>query len=285
VSRGRAVGVAVGVLLAAGFACDRGTSRPGTGEPVLSPRAEREAPRFARRFLPVGDAWIPEQRVPTAPQKKPRMVIWELTRFPGPGGGDPPPSAAQRARAREFAERCERAARAHGWFDFQQGMADGFRLLYGDRRHYYNESFVFDDALLDPERPEFLMYYGTPEGQKLAGYMFYARRPDERGPQFGGPLTVWHYHVWTQTMCLLRGLLSVGEADEDGRCVRGVPTHRSPEMIHVWFFDHPGGRYATSMHLDPQQLAALIERDRQRADRAVRGRPGHHSQAALPGEG
>ena len=145
--------------------------------------------------------------------------------------------------------------------------SDGYRLLHGDKRHYYNEANVFDDALLDPDRPEFLMYYGTPKGQKLAGMMFYTRRPDERGPQIGGPLTRWHYHVWAEPNCLLEGLLSVASAGPDRRCERGTPEHRSPEMIHVWLLEHPEGPFGTSMWLRPEQLRALIERDEQRETR------------------
>ena len=98
----------------------------------------------------------------------------------------------------------------------------------------------------------------------LAGLMFYTRRSDERGPQVGGPLTRWHYHVWASPNCLVDGLLSVG-SPRDGRCARGEPAHRSPEMLHVWFLDHPEGPFATSMWLKPDQLRTLIERDEQRA--------------------
>ena len=67
------------------------------------------------------------------------------------------------------------------------------------------------------------------------------------GPQPGGPLTLWHYHVWSFRSCLLRGLLVVGLPDESGSCERGVPTHRSPEMLHIWLVDHPLGPFSTSM--------------------------------------
>ena len=224
-------------------------------------------PRMARTFLPVGSSWIPERDVPREPQRTPHMVIWELSAHAGRA-----PTPAEQAAADAFVARAFEAAERHGWFDFERGLADGFHLMHGDRRHYYNERYVFDDVVLDPDRPEFLMYYGTPSGQKLAGMMFYTRRPDERGEQFGGPLTVWHYHVWSSPNCLVDGLLSVGTADEHGRCERGEPRSRTPEMIHVWFLDHPEGPFATSMWLEPEQLRALIERDERRA-LARRARP------------
>ena len=144
-------------------------------------------------------------------------------------------------------------------------LADGYRLMFEDNRHYEKREYIFDDRVLDPEHPEFLMYYGTPSGKQLAGFMFYARTHDSRGPQIGGNITLWHYHVWSTRMCLLHGMLSVDVADEGGRCARGAPSHRSPEMIHVWLFDHPQGRFATSMHLGADQLRRLIERDAARA--------------------
>lgn len=226
------------------------------------------SPRFARSFLPVGSEWISELDIPSEPQKTPRMVIWELSEFADQRAASP----VERALAEDLVARSWKAAEKYGWFDFQQGLSDGYRLLHGDKRHYFNEDYVFDDVTLDPERPEFLMYYGTPKGQKLAGLMFYAPRPKARGPQLGGPLTVWHYHVWSSPNCLLRGLLSIGAADSEGRCERGKPSHRSPEMLHVWFLDHPEGAFATGMWLQADQLRRLIERDEQR-EATRRARP------------
>ena len=85
-----------------------------------------------------------------------RMEIWEVSQYP-PGAQ---PTPEQQEAADRLIERCERAVQKHGWEDFQKALADGFKLLPNDRRHYYNEEYVFDDRVLDPERPEFLMYYG-----------------------------------------------------------------------------------------------------------------------------
>lgn len=68
---------------------------------------------------------------------------------------------------------------------------------------------------------------------------------EARGPQVGGPLTLWHYHVWFRPKCLRGGLLSTGEGRNG--CRDGEPSHRSPEMLHLWFLDHPMGRFATTM--------------------------------------
>src|SRR5262249_39751785 len=133
-------------------------------------------------------------------------------------------------------------------------------LMFEDTVHCTNKAFVADDHLLDPERPEFLMYYDTPKGKRLAGYMYLVRTPEERGPQVGGPLTVWHYHVWRAPLCLLHGLLVVGKPEQEGRCASGIPARRSPEMLHVWFLDHPKGPFSTDMLLTPDAIKQLAER-------------------------
>lgn len=227
-----------------------------------SPRIPEPAPgpeRSARKFLPFEPGWVQESDIPRRPQVAPAMVIWEVSEF-APGAHATP---AQQAAADSLAARCYAAAQRHGWFEFERGLADGYRLMTGDRRHYVREDYLFDDAVLDCERPEFLMYYGTPKGKLLAGLMFYAPGLAERGPQIGGPLTVWHYHIWFRAKCLRGGLLLTGEG-RDG-CRVGEPSHRSPEMLHLWFLDHPDGRFATTMWLDREQLDAAI------ADRVRRG--------------
>lgn len=158
----------------------------------------------------------------------------------------------------------------NGWEDFEKALADGFELLTNDRRHYYNEEYVFDDRVLDPERPEFLMYYDTPEGKRLVGFMFYVAGRLDRGPQIGGPLTVWHYPLFSEPVCTLglrrgrvrRGqdLLPGADAAERGDCAWGSPTQRSPEMLHVWLIRHPMGPFGTRMHLPPDLVEEELEK-------------------------
>jgi len=122
-----------------------------------------------------------------------------------------------------------------------------------------NEEYLLDGRTLDPERPEYLMYYDTSRGKSLVGFMFYVSEIDERGEQIGGPLTVWHYHVWSRPHCFAkRGLLAVGFAGPEGECERGEPSFRSAEMLHVWLVDHPHGPFATRMRIDPRLLEHLV---------------------------
>lgn len=184
------------------------------------------------------------------------MVLWEVTdRVPHAQA-----SAEEKKASEALLAACYRAALEHGWYNFEKGLADGYQLMFRDRRHYENRKFILDDHVLDPDRPEFLMYYGTPRGKRLSGFMFYASTPQGRGPQPGGNLTIWHYHIWKQTMCMLQGLISVGIGDDVGTCFYGTPTHRSPEMLHVWLIDHPNGPFTTSMMIAPPLFHNLVQR-------------------------
>jgi len=159
-----------------------------------------------------------------------------------------PPTAEQRQWADDFVGRCWDSARRHGWFNFETAKADGFELQWSDREHYVKHDFVFDDKILDPDRPEFLMYRETPRGNVLLGFMFFTRKIEERGPQPGGSLTPWHYHPWNgRGYCAEGGILPVSRPDDQGHCGRGERVSRSAEMLHVWFVDHPLGPYADAM--------------------------------------
>jgi len=158
------------------------------------------------------------------------------------------PTAEQRQWADEFVQRCWDSARRHGWFDFERAKADGFTLQWGDTEHYVKHEFVFDDKILDPDRPEFLMYRKTPRGNLLLGFMFFTRSLEEHGPQPGGSLAPWHYHPWNgRGYCAEGGVLPFSRPDGHGQCAEGEHVSRSAEMLHVWFVDHPLGPYADAM--------------------------------------
>ncbi len=216
---------------------------------------QKESERFVRRFNVQSGGWIRESEVPADPQQTPLTIIWEVSLYP-PGTK---PTANQRKAANDLVERSYQSAQKNDWFDFDRATADGYRLMFGDDIHYANEKHILDDAVLDPERPEFLMYYTTRQGRKLAGYMFLTSEPLSQGPQIGGPLTVWHYHTLSLDTCFLQGLLVVG-LPENGRCARGIKMRRTPEMLHVWLIDHPSGPFASQMGIDSSLLADLLDR-------------------------
>jgi hypothetical protein len=235
---------------------------------------EADDARYIRRFLiPDPAEWERVSQEPMTAEKA-VMEIWEVSEYP-PGAQ---PTPEQQRAADQLIERCERAVQKHGWENFEKALADGFKLLRKDRRHYYNEEYVFDDRVLDPEHPEFLMYFDTPQGKRLVGFMFYVAGSMDRGPQIGGPLTVWHYHTFSTIGCPLAlvrrndpretGQLPLAEADDRVRCIRGTPTQRGREMLHVWLIGHPNGPFGTRMSIPPEMMKAELEkRDRAREEK------------------
>ncbi len=247
--------IACGACLAAAGCGDR--------DPAPALRAETDAsPRWVHRYVltslehyrPEQDRWVPESEVPRNQVTTPGMVIWEVSEYP-PGSL---PTPDQLAAADDLVERCYAAALRHGWHEYDRGLADGYRAV--DAYHYRNDEFMLDDQVLNPDRPDVLMYYPTPPDgeQRLAGFMFYARNRQARGPQIGGPLTIWHYHSWLRPQCVVDGL-SVNWS-VDGKCKRGVPSQYSGEMLHVWLVDHPQGAFGTPMYLPYDHLMQGLER-------------------------
>lgn len=253
----------LGLLLAAATiglpACGaRDTAAPDAAAPAAS-AAPALGPRYVCEYNP-DPAALPEceleSRFFADPNEASMMQMLEVTRYAGVD-----PTSEQKKAAEELVRRCHESAEKHGWYDFARGSADGFKLKVSDETHYNNIEFLFDDKVLDPDRPEYLMYYDTPKGKVLAGFMFVPRSNTEEGPQIGGNLTRWHYHTWPKPICLVKGILDTGPV-VDGKCETGSPSTRSPEMMHVWLLDHPQGRFATAMYLPQELLEKLVaERD------------------------
>lgn len=154
--------------------------------------------------------------------------------------------------ALEFHQRSLMAAVKNGWFDIEKARAQGFQADRVNRTHFPNLQYMFDDIILDPERPEWLIYNDLPGGGKvLMGFMFFTRELNDVGPTPGGPLAQWHFHPFDKPRCAVKGIWSVSFVGEDGQCAEGIPVTRSPEMFHVWFIDHPLGRF-TEMNVVPE---------------------------------
>ena len=177
------------------------------------------------------------------------------------------PTPEQVAWAEDFLHRSYLSAVEHGWFDFDRGAEDGFipyKPNIRNENHFVNVEFSLDDRILDPDRPEYLMYYENARGEmQLVGYMYFVRELGEKGPQPGGPLTVWHYHQFPTPGCLYNmQMFSAQEGPEGYYCEDGdLVGYESPEMLHVWFVNHPEGPYATSMTLPPGVLEGGIRED------------------------
>lgn len=175
-----------------------------------------------------------------------KLGMYELTQYPYQG-----PTQAQEESANKLIQDSFDVVERNGWFNKEKALSDGYEKMYGDPVHFVNIDYVFDGETLNPEKPEVLMFYKTREGDFLMGIMFLAI--GERGPQIAGPLTVWHYHI-DRRMCYERGVLPIDTIEDGKSCGKGSPNIRSPEMLHLWFFDHPDGRFATTMGLTEEVL-------------------------------
>ena len=147
---------------------------------------------------------------------------------------DREPTAEERAAAAQLVNAARTALAKYA--DPAVAAADGYQVkgLAGLDFHAANPQHEKDGRVLDPARPETLVYAVAPDGQPvLLGAMF--QMPDMRspGPTIGGPLTVWHAHehiCFSLTPPALAGLLS-----PLGMCPIGsIDVPLTAEMIHMW---------------------------------------------------
>ncbi len=252
---GLLIAIGCGACLVGSGCGDRDAVPTLQTESRASPRwVHRYVPKDLERYRPEEDRWRPESEVPRGRVTDPGMVIWEVSEYPP--GSTPTPDQARVAN--DMVERCYAAARRHGWYQYERGLAAGYHLV--DSLHYRNDEYMLDDHIIDPDRPEALLYIATPPDgkQHLAGVMFYTKGREARGPQFGGPLTIWHWHTWFRPQCVVGGV--GGKWSVGGKCERGVPSQYSGEMMHVWLVDHPAGPFGSPMHIPHREFIAGLER-------------------------
>jgi hypothetical protein len=113
--------------------------------------------------------------------------------------------------------------------------ADGYRVegLAGNDFHAGNPEYQNDGLILDPTRPENLIYGMGPEGPVLLGVMFETEGLRNDPPPSGGAALHWHRHEQVCFALTPPGL--AGLVDPFGNCAAGalaIPTTNS--MMHVW---------------------------------------------------
>ena len=129
-------------------------------------------------------------------------------------------------------------------------IASGYKYPLGKREgmdvHMENPEFKKDGRVLDPERPEMLVY--AIEGGKatLLGVVFVMERADQPGPAPGGSITRWHAH----NLCVSFLPIGIGIVTPFGGCPSLSLAITIPEMMHVWIVDPPGGPYAEGVDKD-----------------------------------
>jgi hypothetical protein len=120
-----------------------------------------------------------------------------------------------------------------------QSIGDGFTGV----EHFVNTEFMEDDVILDPDRPESLVYDTSGGGRRLAAAMYMIKRgtPLEDAPTIGGRLIQWHTH---ENLCFTADGKVAGLTDADGSCPAGLFKPEPTPMIHVWIEKHPCGPFA-----------------------------------------
>jgi hypothetical protein len=132
------------------------------------------------------------------------------------------------------------------WADPAVAEAAGFRTI-GDGRtgveHLVNQEFMNDDVVLDPDRPESLVYDTEGGGRRLVAAMYMVQRglPLDQVPNIGGKLMQWHTH---ENLCYNAQGRVAGLTNAAGECPPGLVKPVPTPMIHVWIEPHPCGPFA-----------------------------------------
>ena len=168
---------------------------------------------------------------------------------------DREPSAHEIEEAEELY--AQTVAGISGFEDINVARAAGYDVdnMFGSDFHAGNSAYQADGRIMDPARPETLVYAVRDEGPVLLGAMFEMPGIGEQGPAVGGPITVWHAHdhvCFALTPPALAGLQS-----PFGGCPFGSLTiARTGEMIHVWTL--PGAPEVFG-NLDDAWLSAYLD--------------------------
>jgi hypothetical protein len=162
------------------------------------------------------------------------------------------PTPQQRERAdRLFSETSAAIAPYRDW---RVAWAAGYRppRQTGGAVHWMNPAYA-GGPILDPRRPQGLVYVRGRSGWVLTGAMFQMPHLGQFGPDPGGPLTAWHAH---ENICLSPVGPAFGLATPYASCPLGAVAISAPAMLHVWIVDNPaGGPFA--IDLDPKTIRAL----------------------------
>ena len=126
--------------------------------------------------------------------------------------------------------------------------AAGYRSI-GDRvtvEHYVNWSYTDDGHILDPLRPESIVYQyrGGTKRAVAAMYQLPFGRRFADVPDVGGPLTQWHVHA---NLCLTNDSqqkILAGFTAINGSCPPGTSKASNTPMLHVWVVPTPCGPFA-----------------------------------------
>ncbi|HET6311440.1 MAG TPA: hypothetical protein VFH00_10620 [Candidatus Nitrosotalea sp.] len=112
-------------------------------------------------------------------------------------------------------------------------------------QHWSNQAYVNAGYVLDPHRPQGLVYANTKHGPVLLGAMFQMKNLGQFGPDPGGPLTAWHQH---ENICFTPFGFEFSFMTPLATCPLGAIDISASPMLHVWIVDNPkGGPFAVDI--------------------------------------
>jgi hypothetical protein len=151
------------------------------------------------------------------------------------------------------------------WSDPKVAEAAGFHSIgdgFTGYEHLIQWDWINDDDILDPARPESLVYRVDRDGTRTleaAMYMLPQGNTLDTAPELGGKLTQWHIH---DNLCFspgeapkVRGLTGAA-----GGCPAGLVKLDPVPMIHVWIVPHPCGPFAALEGVGAGQIKEGEER-------------------------
>ncbi|MGI9148354.1 MAG: hypothetical protein ACR2IK_17685 [Chloroflexota bacterium] len=144
-----------------------------------------------------------------------------------------PPTDEQRAAAARLVD--DTRAGIQAYTNVQVALTDGYRPStppLAPTVHYTNTAYQHDDRILDPTRPEALVYANTPGGPVLLGAMYMLPKANVAPPDVGGSLTEWHTHT---NLCFGLPTFRIdGFQSPFGTCPIGSINAPTPAMLHIW---------------------------------------------------
>jgi hypothetical protein len=139
--------------------------------------------------------------------------------------------------------------------DWHQAWAAGYRPGANNSMpstHWMNDKYVKAGYVMDPHRPQGLVYANSNHGPVLLGAMFQMRHINQFGPDPGGPLTAWHQH---ENICVTPIGLEFSLMTPYATCPLGAIDISVSPMLHVWFVKTSGGPFAVD--IDSSVVAAV----------------------------
>jgi hypothetical protein len=132
--------------------------------------------------------------------------------------------------------------------DTRKALADGYRPGGPSNMpstHWMNQAYVDAGYVMDPRRPQGLVYANSKHGPVLIGAMFQMKHLGQFGPDPGGPLTAWHQH---ENICFTPFGFEFSLMTPFATCPLGAIDLSASPMLHVWIVDNPkGGPFAVDI--------------------------------------